>query len=88
MIKTEEFLLPAHWACYLINGDASGLTDAEQAEIQEWEIAHAPGPCIGVADTAEFSLLGDDGLGGVERTTFTFQVIEACYSDGEVIAYH
>lgn len=88
MIKTEEFLLPAHWASYLINGDASGMTDEEEAEVQEWEVAHAPGPCIGVADTAEFSLLGDDGLGGVERTTFTFQVIEACYSDGEVIAYH
>ena len=90
MIKTEEFLLPAHWACYLINGDASGLTDAEQAEIEEWEIAHAPGPCIGCEDSIELSHCGDEGIGVCERAVYTFQVLEAhaVYSDGEVIAYH
>lgn len=90
MIKTEEFLLPAHWACYLINGDETGYTPAEVEEIQEWEIAHAPGPCIGCGDAVEFCWLGDDGVLGADRTTFTFQVLEshAVYSDGEVIAYH
>lgn len=89
-IKTETFLLPVHWASYLINGDASGYTDAEQAEVQEWEVAHAPGPCIGCDNTAELSYLGDDGVGMCERAVYTFQVLDACaaYADGEVVAWH
>jgi hypothetical protein len=87
VIKTETFLLPIHWAPYLINGDASGYTDAELSEIDEWETMNAPGPCIG-AGYPEFCLRGDDGTMGADRATFTFQVIEACFADGEVIAYH
>lgn len=88
-IKIEEFLLPAHWASYLINGDATGYGDAELAEIDEWETMNAPGPCIGCADFVDFCWGGDDGLVGAERTTFTFQVLDAhaAYSDGEVVAW-
>ena len=32
-IETLEYTLPAYWASYLINGDASGLKDGEQAAI-------------------------------------------------------
>jgi len=88
VIKTETFLLPIHWAPYLINGDTSGYTDAELSEIDEWETMNAPGPCIDAEDHAEFCWRGDDGLLGADRATFTFQVIEACFADGEVIAYH
>jgi hypothetical protein len=28
--------LPMYWACYLINGDESGLEDGEQATIDAW----------------------------------------------------
>jgi hypothetical protein len=49
---------------------------------------NAPGPCIDVEEYAEFCWRGDDGLLGADRATFTFQVIEACFADGEVIAYH
>lgn len=89
-IKTETFLLPVHWACYLINGDASGMTDAEQAEVDEWETTTAPGPCIGCDNTAELSYLGDEGGGMCERAVYTFQVLDACaaYADGEVVAWH
>lgn len=88
MIKTETFLLPIHWASYLIYGDASGCTDEEIAEIDEWETSYAPGPCIDVEDHAEFCLRGDDGLLGADRATFTFQVFEALVSDGEPVAWH
>ena len=30
------YTLPMYWASYLINGDASGLVDGEQAYIDEW----------------------------------------------------
>lgn len=32
-MQIEQFTLPASWASFLINGDASGLTDDEVAEI-------------------------------------------------------
>jgi hypothetical protein len=32
-MQTETFTLPASWASFLINGDASGLADDEVAEI-------------------------------------------------------
>lgn len=33
MLKVFTYTLPAYWASYLINGDASGLEDGEQAMI-------------------------------------------------------
>jgi hypothetical protein len=30
MLKTEMRLLPAYWASYLINGDASGMTEHDR----------------------------------------------------------
>ena len=30
------YSLPAYWACYLINGDATGLDDGEQETIDQW----------------------------------------------------
>lgn len=82
-MKTEEFRLPTHWASCLLYGDTTGLEEAEAKEASAWEVMHAPGPCVGVADDADF----DDGPGGCERATFTFQVIEPEYTDGEVIGY-
>jgi len=35
-MNTETYTLPAYWASYLINGDASGLEDGEQAAIDSW----------------------------------------------------
>lgn len=35
-IQTETAILPIYWASYLIYGDASGLEDSEQAEIDAW----------------------------------------------------
>ncbi len=43
-IETHEYTLPAYWASYLINGDASGLLDkcqdnpeqSQKATIDQW----------------------------------------------------
>jgi len=90
MVRTETFLLPVHWAPYLINGDESGYSPEELLEISEWEISNSPGPCIGCENYSEFCWRGDDGPLGAERTTYTFQVLETCaaYADGEVVAWH
>ena len=88
MIKTEEFRLPTWWASYLINGDASGLTDDEQDEIDRWCEVHTAGPCLDadVGDT-DITAAGDDDWGMCERCVYTFQIIEPILSDGEVIGY-
>lgn len=86
-IKTEEFLLPTHWACYFINGDESGYEDAELREITHWESICAPGPCLDVCSDDGFCRTGDDGGLACDRSTFVFQVLEECYSDGEVVKH-
>ncbi|NBX97403.1 hypothetical protein EBQ81_00865 [bacterium] len=35
-IKTWHYMAPSHWASYLINDDASGLSDDEQAMADKW----------------------------------------------------
>lgn len=35
-INTITYKLPSYWASYLINGDASGLEDNEQEQIDTW----------------------------------------------------
>ena len=33
---TDIFILPAHWASYIINCDHSGLSHKEKKEVDEW----------------------------------------------------
>lgn len=53
-IQTISVKLPAHWASALVNGDYSGLTDAEEKEINDFltENPHF-GPCFSCGDYAE-----------------------------------
>lgn len=37
MIAIEEVRLPAYWASYLVNGDASGLDDSEIKKVKAWQ---------------------------------------------------
>ena len=70
-IETAEYVLPAYWASYLINGDASGLEDDEQAEIDQWLDRGQPGCCVDCGES-EFSWRNDaTGLCG-DVATFVF----------------
>lgn len=40
-IQTLEYKLPAYWACYIFNGDASGLEDRDQEEIDSFIECHS-----------------------------------------------
>jgi len=35
-IETKTFTLPAYWASTLINGDSSGISDADDQDIMDW----------------------------------------------------
>lgn len=36
-IEVDTIDGPAHWASYLINGDASGLTEEDEIECDDWQ---------------------------------------------------
>jgi hypothetical protein len=79
MIDTADFVLPAYWASYLVNGDASGLQDGEQEEIDHWVDARyvdahlsADGThtsyktlagCLNVSEESHFSYWNDANTG-------------------------
>lgn len=35
-ITVHEYTAPSHWACYLINGDASGMDARDQRACDQW----------------------------------------------------
>lgn len=53
-IKTVIYTLPAFWACPLINGDESGLTEKESEALQAWQESEAVGACVGVSENPFF----------------------------------
>jgi hypothetical protein len=61
---------PAHWASYLVNNDASGLSESEKAAADRWLETELE-PSEGVIDVSEeprftwsFRLYGGDAEGG------------------------
>lgn len=77
-MQTLTYRLPSHWASALINDDATGLTDEEHNELNEWLQAYRPGYCIDCTEEPEFCYSHDaDGyaLAG-DCLTFTFTILE------------
>lgn len=75
-IAVETYLLPAHWASALINGDYSGCEDAEETEINEWLAANPQlGGCYSCSDEPEFRTRNDAGTLAGDCLEFTFPVI-------------
>ena len=64
-MKTIEYTLPEFWASYLINGDASGMEDNEQKEIDAFLKNENLGFCLSRSDESEFKWRNDaNNLGG------------------------
>ena len=50
LVKIQSFTAPAHWACYFINGDCTGMEDGEISAADAWIESvglGAPADCIG-----------------------------------------
>lgn len=74
-MKTETRTLPAHWAPYLINGDATGLDDSDEKECDaymEREGLPAPVDC----GEAYFAWRNDANRLGGDVCEFTFLIHE------------
>ena len=65
--------LPSYYASYLINADASGLTDAEQSEIDSFILKADVGLCIGCSDNSWFAHSSDLNNLGADVCEFYFE---------------
>jgi hypothetical protein len=79
--KFIEYTLPAVWACALVDGDRSGLTDDDDRELGEWLAVNGQDLpmfyCVGVSGCAAWQHEHDATNGGVRAADcleFTFQI--------------
>ena len=71
--QTEIYSLPSYWASYLINGDASGMDDGDQADCDAWLASLPYGyNCVGVSGDPEFRPSNDAGTLAGECADYTF----------------
>lgn len=71
-MRTVEYILPAHWASYLINGDDSGLDDADKRDIPAF--LDGKGHCLGCSDISWFARSNNFSSVGGLVMSFTFSV--------------
>jgi len=77
----ETFTAPAYWACYLINGDASGMKDNEIKQADDWQRSNN----IHIIDVVR------DETGEAEEPRFSgdvpFYAPQVDFKGGDVIDY-
>jgi hypothetical protein len=54
LIDTDSDYAPACWASYLINGDASGLTDEEHIAADDWLHSLKGGQIVDCSESTDF----------------------------------
>jgi hypothetical protein len=74
--EVVEYTLPIYWASYLINGDASGLGDGEQEEIDEWVEREGNPEFVDVGEETWFARYNDATNMGGDVATYTAHVYE------------
>ena len=71
--KLVKYVLPAYWTSYLINGDASGISDMDRAAADHFLVEHdLPGP-VSCSDESWFAKSNDSDMrlaGDVLEYTF------------------
>jgi hypothetical protein len=67
------YKLPAYWASYLINGDASGLENGEREQIDAFLDSEGLGSPLDCSDESEFGYNDATKLAG-DVLEFTFDV--------------
>lgn len=74
--KPIRFVLPAGWACYLTNDDATGYGDKELSEIENFLNTQSSAKdglhCVGCGELAWFAIRNDANSLGGEVKVFSF----------------
>lgn len=52
---SETIIAPSHWSSYLINGDASGITEEERAHADAWIDRHGVLDVVACDDSDYFT---------------------------------
>lgn len=76
-LRPVKYTLPIYWASYLINDDASGITEEDRKQADLFiDKNELPSPC-GVSEETHFSKYNDanTGLGG-EVAEYTFLIAD------------
>lgn len=84
-MESEEYTLPAYWAGYLINGDATGYSDEEIQEIDDFLAKRSLGFCTGVSDDTWFAHRNDANSMGSDVAKFTFMLDNTTMHEGAKI---
>lgn len=73
--ELETYDLPAYWASYLINGDASGMSDTDRAICGDFLAVRGlrAADCLNVSDDTWFAWRNDATDLGGDVATFTFR---------------
>ena len=72
-MKKETYILPVYWASYIINGDASGMDDDEQAACDSWLERNPVGNCVEVGESY-FAHRNDAGTLAGDVAEYTFLI--------------
>ena len=75
-MKARNFVLPAHFASYLINGDASSLNVEEVDEIEDFMTKHNLYDCIDCSEDSWVQWNNDMNYIGGDVMRFTFNAVE------------
>lgn len=73
-MKTEKYILPAFWASALVNGDWSGLTEADSRFVADFLNVNCPGYAVS-AEECGFRWRHDASplhVGGADCAEFVF----------------
>jgi hypothetical protein len=71
--QTEIYSLPSYWASYLINGDASGMDDDEQAQCDAFLESLPYGfSCVDYSEESDFRHSNDAGTLAGDCLDYTF----------------
>ena len=63
LIEYDTYTIAEHWACAIENGDYSGLSTNEGAELNQWLVTLPAGPlCWSWSDSSEFARDAVSGL--------------------------
>lgn len=78
-MQLETYLLPAHWACALINADTSGMEDDDERALDRWFSRTFPlgAHCLDVSDDVQFTRWHDASSTlpfACDAADFTFDV--------------
>lgn len=79
-IEVAEIIGPSCWASYLINGDASGIDQADIDACDAWHEAQAPFYCV---DTKR----SKDGEGEESWFTWSYSLYGGTTQGGDVVTY-